>query len=101
MKDDVKSLLPLAPAALHILAALASEDRHGYGIMQAMYSAKSQGHYKLGPGTLYDNLEKLIDRGLVDDAPRLSREARPAALAESITASPRSGAAFYRRTWNA
>jgi DNA-binding PadR family transcriptional regulator len=76
MKDDVKSLLPLAPAALHILAALASEDRHGYGIMQEVFR-QSQGHYKLGPGTLYDNLEKLIDRGLVDDAPRRSAKEDP------------------------
>jgi DNA-binding PadR family transcriptional regulator len=68
MKEDLKSFLPLSPATLHILLALAGEDRHGYGIMQEV-ARQSQGHYKLGPGTLYDNLEKLLDRGLVKDAP--------------------------------
>jgi len=34
MKEDFDKFLPLSPAALHILLALASEDRHGYGIMQ-------------------------------------------------------------------
>jgi hypothetical protein len=28
-KDELKSLLPLSPATLHILLALAAEDRHG------------------------------------------------------------------------
>ena len=28
---------------------------------------QSEGKYKLGPGTLYDNLQKMIDRGLVEE----------------------------------
>ena len=59
--------LPLAPAALHILLSLAAEPRHGYGVMQDV-SRQSNGQYKLGPGTLYDNLQKLMDRGLVDES---------------------------------
>lgn len=69
MNDQFQALLPLAPAALHILLALATENRHGYGIMQEAFR-QSQGHYKLGPGTLYDNLERLMSRGLVAEAPR-------------------------------
>ena len=76
MKDEIKSLLPLAPAALHILLALSSEDRHGYGIMREAFR-QSQGHYKLGPGTLYDNLDKLMNRGLVADAPRRTAREDP------------------------
>jgi DNA-binding PadR family transcriptional regulator len=76
MKDEVKSLLPLSPAALHILLALANEDRHGYGILQEAFR-QSQGHYKLGPGTLYDNLEKLMSRGLVAEAPRRAAKDDP------------------------
>jgi DNA-binding PadR family transcriptional regulator len=76
MKDEIKSLLPLAPAALHILLALSSEDRHGYGIMREAFR-QSQGHYKLGPGTLYDNLDKLMNRGLVADAPRRAAKEDP------------------------
>jgi DNA-binding PadR family transcriptional regulator len=60
---------PLSNAAQHILLALSAEDRHGYGIMQQV-SRQSGGTYKLGPGTLYDNLEKLIEQGLVAEAPR-------------------------------
>lgn len=76
MKENLKPLLPLSPAALHILLALAGEDRHGYGIMLEV-ARQSQGHYELGPGTLYDNLEKLVNRGLVNDAPRRSANEDP------------------------
>ena len=65
MKDRFEHFLPLSPAALHILLALASEDRHGYGIMREI-ARQSDGRYKLGPGTLYDNLQKLLDQGIVE-----------------------------------
>jgi DNA-binding PadR family transcriptional regulator len=66
MKDDLNSFLPLSPAALHILLALAGEDMHGYGIMQEV-ARQSEGAYKLGPGTLYDNLQRLMDQGMVTE----------------------------------
>src|SRR5579864_4626659 len=70
MKDDFDQFLPLSPAALHILLALAGEDRHGYGIMREV-ARQSEGRYKVGPGTLYDNLQKLLDQGIVEErAPR-------------------------------
>jgi DNA-binding PadR family transcriptional regulator len=47
--------------------ALAGEERHGYGIMQEV-SRQSGGSYKLGPGTLYDNLQKLLEQGIVEEA---------------------------------
>jgi DNA-binding PadR family transcriptional regulator len=58
--------LPLSPASLHILLALAGEDLHGYGIMLEV-ARQSDRQYKIGPGTLYDNLQKLIQRGWVQD----------------------------------
>ncbi len=58
--------LPLSPAALHILLCLAGDDLHGYGIMQEI-ARQSAGKYKLGPGTLYDNLQKLIQRDWVEE----------------------------------
>ena len=67
MSQDEKSFLPLNPATMHILLALAGEDRHGYGIMQEV-GRQSLGHYKIGPGTLYDNLQKLLDAGLVAES---------------------------------
>lgn len=60
--------LPLSPASLHILLALAGEDLHGYGIMQEV-ARQSEGRYKLGPGTLYDNLKKMMSQGLVEESP--------------------------------
>lgn len=69
MNNDLPEFLPLAPAALHILLSLAGEDRHGYGIMQEV-ARQSEGQYKLGPGTLYDNLQKLIQKGLVQEMGR-------------------------------
>jgi DNA-binding PadR family transcriptional regulator len=69
MKDSAPTFLPLSPASLHILLSLAGEDLHGYGIMQEV-ARQSQGKYKLGPGTLYDNLQKLIQRKFVQELGR-------------------------------
>jgi DNA-binding PadR family transcriptional regulator len=71
MTDDFSPFLPLSPAHLHILLSLAGEDRHGYGIMQEV-ARQSEGQYKLGPGTLYDNLQKMMGVGLVEEARRRS-----------------------------
>jgi DNA-binding PadR family transcriptional regulator len=51
---------------LHILLSLAGEELHGYAIMQEV-QRQSEGKYRLGPGTLYDNLQKMIERRLVED----------------------------------
>jgi len=66
MREDFDRFVPLSAAALHILLAVASEDRHGYGIMREV-ARQSEGRYKLGPGTLYDNLQKLLDQGIVEE----------------------------------
>lgn len=72
---DADSFLPLSPAALHILLALAGEDLHGYGIMLEI-ARQSEGKYKLGPGTLYDNLQRLVKQGLVEELPLRPEEER-------------------------
>jgi DNA-binding PadR family transcriptional regulator len=69
MSDECSSFLPLSPATLHILLSLAGGDLHGYGIMQEVVR-QSEGKYKLGPGTLYDNLQKLIQRKFVQELRR-------------------------------
>jgi DNA-binding PadR family transcriptional regulator len=66
MKEDPNGFLPLTPATLHILLALTAGDMHGYAIMQEV-SRQSEGLYKLGPGTLYDNLQKLARQGMVKE----------------------------------
>ena len=64
---------PLSSAALHILLALAESNLHGYGIMQAV-KRQSGGTYRLGPGTLYANLDRLLASGLVGDTERRMKD---------------------------
>jgi DNA-binding PadR family transcriptional regulator len=66
MKPAIDDFLPLAPATLHILLSLAGEKMYGYAIMQEV-ERQSNGRYKLGPGTLYDNLQRLMKQGLVEE----------------------------------
>lgn len=66
MKPDPDAYLPLAPATLHILLSLAEEPMHGYGIMQEVLR-QSGGRYNLGPGTLYDNLQRLMKLRMVEE----------------------------------
>jgi DNA-binding PadR family transcriptional regulator len=58
---------PLTPAVLHILLALSAHERHGYGIMKLVES-DSQGKVKMGPGTLYGSLGRMIDAGLIRES---------------------------------
>lgn len=74
-KDQENQFLPLAPAVLHILLALAGEDLHGYGIMQEV-ERHSDGRYKIGPGTLYDNLQRMMDQGLVQEVSKPEQSRR-------------------------
>jgi DNA-binding PadR family transcriptional regulator len=73
MAADSNKTPPLSAATLHILLALAGGNLHGYGIIQEV-ARNSDGHYRLGPGTLYDNLKKLMDAGWVADAPAQKRK---------------------------
>lgn len=58
---------PLTPAVFHILLALSSGERHGYGIMKQV-EADSQGNVSMGPGTLYGSLKRMLDAGLVKES---------------------------------
>jgi len=62
----------LAPAPLHILLALAGGPRHGYGILQAVRDLSAD-RVRLGTGSLYRHLSRLIASGLVAET-----DARPA-----------------------
>lgn len=55
---------PLTPAVLHILLALSIQERHGYGIMKQV-EFDSKGKVKMGPGTLYGSINRMIDAGLI------------------------------------
>lgn len=70
MSDPVlERLLPLPPAWFHILLALADEERHGYALMGDV-EAESAGRIRLGPGTLYGALKRLLALGLVEESGR-------------------------------
>jgi DNA-binding PadR family transcriptional regulator len=79
-----------------ILAALGDGERHGYAVMQEVEAATA-GAVRLGPGTLYRSIARLLDGGLIaecDERPapdederrryyRLTGEGRRAAEAEA------------------
>jgi DNA-binding PadR family transcriptional regulator len=52
---------------LHILLALSTQERHGYGIMKEVES-ESQGKVKMGPGTLYGSIGRMIEAGLIRES---------------------------------
>jgi DNA-binding PadR family transcriptional regulator len=64
--DDTDVLLPLPPVTFHILVALAEEDRHGYAIMQEV-AARTGGALKLGAGTLYRSIQRMLEQGLITE----------------------------------
>jgi DNA-binding PadR family transcriptional regulator len=64
---DPEELLPLTPVALNILLALADEERHGYGIGLEVRE-RTGGKMRLGPGTLYGSLKRMVDGGLVEES---------------------------------
>jgi DNA-binding PadR family transcriptional regulator len=58
--------LPLTPATFQILMALVDGERHGYAIMKEV-EERTEGSVRLGPGTLYGSLKRLLENGLVDE----------------------------------
>jgi DNA-binding PadR family transcriptional regulator len=59
-----ESLLPLTAPTFQILLALVDAERHGYAIMQEV-AERSGGAARLGPGTLYASLKRLLEGGLI------------------------------------
>jgi DNA-binding PadR family transcriptional regulator len=68
------AVLPLAPAVALILLALAGGEAHGYRI-RADIIEYSRGTVALDPGSLYRLIARLVDDGLIAEAPRPSRSA--------------------------
>jgi len=69
MKNEFRKaeeMIPLTPAVLHILLALADGERHGYGIMQEV-TRRAGGHVKMGPGTLYGSIKRMLVDGLIEE----------------------------------
>jgi DNA-binding PadR family transcriptional regulator len=58
---------PLPPATFQILLALVDGERHGYAIMKEV-AERTDNEVRLGPGTLYGTLKRLLEVGLVEQA---------------------------------
>ena len=70
-------MTPLTPAVFHILLALAGGKRHGYAISKVVLR-QTDGRMRMGPGTLYGTLQRLLDQGWVEavDGPESADERR-------------------------
>lgn len=82
----------MTEAALHILISLGEGGKHGYAILREV-SERTSGAVKLYPGTLYANVKRLLEEGLVREVEgegdderrrcyRLTARGRKAAAAE-------------------
>jgi len=62
-----EDFVPLPSATLHILVALTPGEKHGYAIMRDVEEL-SDGHVKMGPGTLYGSIKRMLKDGLIEEA---------------------------------
>jgi DNA-binding PadR family transcriptional regulator len=79
-QTDPDQFLPLTPAVFHLLLALADGERHGYAIMREVAEC-TQGQIKMGPGTLYGTIKRLLAAQLIAESderpdPKLDDERR-------------------------
>jgi DNA-binding PadR family transcriptional regulator len=86
---------PLPAASLHLVLALLDGEMHGYALMRRV-AELSDGAVRMGPGTLYGTLNRLVQDGLIEETTdtagrdenerrryyRLSSSGRAVALAE-------------------
>jgi DNA-binding PadR family transcriptional regulator len=82
---DPHDLLPLTPVVLHILLALAeggfaeshdeSPGKHGYAVAQEV-EHMTDGQIRMGPGTLYGSIQRMLTAGLIEEVARGKGAAR-------------------------
>jgi DNA-binding PadR family transcriptional regulator len=72
----IDAYLPLTPALFHVLLALADGDKHGYAILKDVM-ARTAGKVRLGTGTLYGIIKRLLNEGMIQESRR-----RPAAAVD-------------------
>jgi DNA-binding PadR family transcriptional regulator len=66
-KNDSEKQEPLTPAVFHILLALADGEKHGYAIMKDV-EEQTLGKLKMGPGTLYGSIKRMLAAGLIEES---------------------------------
>ncbi|MCH7565695.1 MAG: helix-turn-helix transcriptional regulator [Gemmatimonadetes bacterium] len=80
----IEDLLPLSPPVYYILLALGVDTLHGYAIMQA-FDGLMGGTERLLPGTLYATLARMMETGLIEEAPPPEFEGDPRRRYYSVT----------------
>lgn len=65
--QDPSGYLPLPTATLHILLSLRGGEKHGYAIMREVEEL-SDGTVKMGPGTLYGSIKRMLAEGLIEES---------------------------------
>src|SRR5688500_18357431 len=66
MTPDVEELPPLPPATLHILLAVADEDRHAYATIQDV-ETRTGGELRMSAGALYRSVARMVEQGLIEE----------------------------------
>jgi DNA-binding PadR family transcriptional regulator len=66
LPEELQQMLPLSPATFFVLFSLTEGERHGYAIMQDA-TKLSDGKVRMGPGTLYATLQRLLDLALIEE----------------------------------
>jgi DNA-binding PadR family transcriptional regulator len=61
-----RSRKSLTPAGQHILLALLDGEQHGYALIRTV-EEQSDGSVRMGPGTLYGTLQRLVEQGLIEE----------------------------------
>lgn len=64
MSSSPDDLLPLPPATLHILLALAEGELHGYAIIGDI-ERRTDGELRISAGTLYRSIARMVEQGLI------------------------------------
>jgi DNA-binding PadR family transcriptional regulator len=64
MAASGKSPLPLS--AIYVLIAIGPKELHGYAIMSEI-ARITEGSVRLGPGTLYTSIKRLLAAGLLEE----------------------------------
>ena len=65
-RSILDGFLPLRPPVFHMLLSLSQGVRHGYALKLAA-EERTQGVVRLGPGTLYESLQRMEQRGLIEE----------------------------------
>ena len=64
--QQVEDFLPLPASVMHIVVALADGEKHGYAILRDV-TELSGGAVRMGSGTLYGSIKRMVDQGLIEE----------------------------------